>query len=85
MRATAVSGATVEVVDWTRSDAPLLELDGVLTLTADKQMRPWCQVLSAYLVEHYVVPAHARANYLTYVDSRLGYQDLRAGGGCCVA
>ena len=40
-------GVTVEFVAWTQFDAPLLDLDGVLTPTADLHMRALAELVTA--------------------------------------
>lgn len=69
---------------WTRCDASLLDLDGVLTATADVHMRAWRQMFSACFVEHDIAPAYTNADYLTYVDGKLRYDGVRAGADVVV-
>ena len=71
-------GFTVEFVAWTQFDAPLLDLDGVPTSTADVHLRAWHQTLSAYVVEDVVAPAYTNAGYFTYVDNKLRCDGVRA-------
>ena len=77
-------GVTVEFVAWTQFDAPLFDLDGVLTSTADVRLRAWHHMSSAYLVEDVVAPAHTNAGYFTYVVSKLRSDGVRAGADVVV-
>jgi hypothetical protein len=77
-------GFTVEFVAWTQFDAPVFDLDGVPTSTADVHLRAWHQTLSASVVEDVVAPAYTNAGYFTYVDNMLRCDGVRAGADVVV-
>lgn len=65
-------------MDWTRFDAALFDLDGVLTPTAEVHMRAWRQMFTKYFAEHDVTPAYADADYFTHIDGKPRYDGVRA-------
>lgn len=64
-------------MDWSRFEAALFDLDGVLTPTAEMHMRAWRQMFSTYFVGHDVVPAYTDADYFTYVDGKPRFDGVR--------
>ena len=64
-------------MDWSQFDAALLDLDGVITPTAEVHMRAWEQMFSAYFADHDVTPAYTDADYFTHVDGRPRYDGVR--------
>lgn len=65
-------------MDWDRLDAVLLDLDGVLTPTADVHMRAWNTMFSAYFDQHGITPAYTDADYFAYVDGKPRYDGVRS-------
>lgn len=65
-------------MEWDRFDAALLDLDGVLTPTAEVHMRAWAQMFSAYFAEHDITPPYTDADYFANVDGRPRYDGVRA-------
>jgi hypothetical protein len=57
------------------------DLDGVLTPTADVQIRARRQMFSTCFVGHHNAPACSKADYLTYVDGRPRYDGVRGRRG----
>jgi beta-phosphoglucomutase family hydrolase len=63
---------------WDEFDAALLDLDGVITPTADVHMRAWREMFEAYFAEHDVTPAYSDEDYFAHVDGRPRYDGVRA-------
>lgn len=70
-------GPYPEGVDWTRYDAALFDLDGVLTPTADVHMRAWADMFNAFLEPRGEAP-YTDADYFAHVDGRPRYDGVRA-------
>ena len=65
-------------MDWDRYDAALLDLDGVLTPTAEVHMRAWAEMFSGYLGARGLTPPYTDADYFEHVDGRPRYDGVRA-------
>jgi beta-phosphoglucomutase family hydrolase len=65
-------------MDWSRIDAALFDLDGVLTPTAAMHMRAWRRMFSTYFVENGVSPPYTNADYFTHVDGKPRYDGVGA-------
>ncbi|MGI9051249.1 MAG: HAD family hydrolase [Ilumatobacteraceae bacterium] len=66
-------------VDWSRFDAVLFDLDGVLTPTADVHERAWATMFDEFLASH-GRPGEApfsTADYHSYVDGRPRFDGVR--------
>ena len=63
---------------WDEFDAALLDLDGVLTPTAEVHMRAWDRMFSTYFAEHGVTPPYTDADYFAHVDGKPRYDGVRA-------
>lgn len=71
-------------IEWSRYDAALFDLDGVITPTADVHMRAWSAMFNAYLAER----AQARGlppyapytdqDYFDFVDGKPRYDGVRS-------
>ena len=57
------------VVDWAALDAVLLDLDGVVTPTAEVHMRAWTEMFGEWLRAHRDDPSHAEADLSPYTDA----------------
>lgn len=64
-------------MDWTRYDAALFDLDGVITPTAEVHMRAWNQMFTGYLRAHDVDP-YTDADYFAHVDGKPRSDGVRA-------
>jgi HAD superfamily hydrolase (TIGR01509 family) len=65
-------------MDWDPFDAALLDLDGVITPTADVHMRAWRRMFEAFFAEHGVEPAYSDDDYFAYVDGKPRYDGVRS-------
>jgi len=66
-------------VDWSRFDAVLFDLDGVLTPTADVHERAWTQMFNEFLATRGDRQApFSEADYHAYVDGRPRFDGVRA-------
>lgn len=67
-------------VDWTRYDAVLFDLDGVVTPTAVVHMRAWAEMFNAFLAswdgEGDTTP-YTDADYFAHVDGKPRYDGVR--------
>ena len=66
-------------VDWSRYDAVLFDLDGVLTPTAEVHHRAWTQMFDEFLAAHGGPdePPFRDADYYAYVDGRPRFDGVR--------
>ena len=64
-------------MDWSRYDAALFDLDGVLTPTAEVHMRAWHEMFTAALAEHGVEQPYTDADYFAHVDGKPRYEGVR--------
>lgn len=64
-------------VDWSALDAVLLDLDGVVTPTAELHMRAWAETLSPFLDGRGAAP-YTSADYFRHVDGRPRYDGVAA-------
>lgn len=70
-------------VNWENFHAALLDLDGVITPTADVHMAAWAHLFTAYLAERGVLP-YVDTDYYDYLDGKpryAGVQTLLASRG----
>jgi len=65
-------------VDWTRYDAALFDLDGVITPTAEVHMRAWSRLFTGYLQDRPDVAPYTDADYFAYVDGKPRYDGVRS-------
>ena len=65
-------------MDWDKVDAVLLDLDGVLTPTADVHMRAWDRMFNGYFMQHGITPPYTDADYFAYVDGKPRYDGVRS-------
>ena len=65
-------------MDWTRYDAALFDLDGVLTPTADVHMRAWERMFSDYLDGRGDSSPYVESDYFDYIDGKPRYDGVRA-------
>lgn len=79
----AATPSTTHAVDWTRLDAILFDLDGVLTPTAVIHERAWAEMFNGFLSRRAaatgepLVPFSA-ADYLAYVDGKPRFDGVRS-------
>ncbi|WP_432558593.1 HAD family hydrolase [Granulicoccus sp. GXG6511] len=62
---------------WDNFRAALLDLDGVVTPTADVHMAAWAHLFTAYLAER-GAPAYADSDYYDYLDGKPRYAGVQA-------
>lgn len=65
-------------LDWSRYDAALFDLDGVITPTAEVHMRAWARMFGEFLAAHPGQTAYTDADYFTYVDGKPRYDGVRS-------
>jgi len=66
-------------VDWSKYDAVLFDLDGVLTPTADVHERAWTKMFNEFLASRHAGDApFTAADYHAYVDGRPRFDGVRA-------
>ncbi|AKT50415.1 HAD family hydrolase [Arsenicicoccus sp. oral taxon 190] len=63
-------------MDWTRYDAALFDLDGVLTPTAVVHMRAWSEMFNAFLVGRGITKPYTDEDYFAYVDGKPRYDGV---------
>lgn len=72
-------------IDWSRYDAVLFDLDGVITPTAEVHMRAWAEMFNVFLSEYAEqhpdsgadTSAYADADYFAHVDGKPRYDGVR--------
>lgn len=64
-------------MDWTRYDAALFDLDGVITPTAIVHMRAWSEMFNAYLTSRGITEPYTDEDYFAYVDGKPRYDGVR--------
>ncbi|WP_392468539.1 HAD family hydrolase [Arsenicicoccus cauae] len=64
-------------MDWTRYDAALFDLDGVITPTAIVHMRAWSEMFNAYLTSRGIAEPYTDEDYFAYVDGKPRYDGVR--------
>ena len=68
-------------VNWTDHDAVLLDLDGVITPTAEVHMRAWADMFNAFLGSYDGAAAdrspYTEADYFAHVDGKPRYDGVR--------
>lgn len=64
-------------MDWTRYDAALFDLDGVITPTAIVHMRAWSEMFNAYLTLRGITEPYTDEDYFAYVDGKPRYDGVR--------
>ena len=64
-------------MDWTRYDAALFDLDGVLTPTAEVHMRAWDEMFNGYLRDQGIDEPYTDQDYFDHVDGRPRYEGVR--------
>jgi len=64
-------------VDWTRYDAALFDLDGVITPTAIVHMRAWSEMFNAYLTSRGITEPYTDEDYFAHVDGKPRYDGVR--------
>lgn len=65
-------------MDLDRIDAVLLDLDGVITPTADVHMRAWNRMFTGFFTKHGITPPYTDADYFAYVDGKPRYDGVRS-------
>ncbi len=65
-------------MEWTRFDAVLFDLDGVLTPTAEVHMQAWSEMFNAALAEYDGQAPYTDADYFAHVDGKPRYDGVRA-------
>ncbi|MCH8611791.1 HAD family hydrolase [Arsenicicoccus dermatophilus] len=65
-------------MDWTRYDAALFDLDGVVTPTAIVHMRAWSEMFNAFLATRGVTEPYTDADYFAHVDGKPRYDGVRS-------
>ena len=65
-------------MDWTRYDAALFDLDGVITPTAEVHMRAWSRMFTDFLQKHGDPKPYTDADYFAYVDGKPRYDGVRS-------
>lgn len=65
-------------MDWTRFDAALFDLDGVLTPTATVHMQAWAEMFNAYLDGVGGQAPYTERDYFAYVDGKPRYDGVRS-------
>ncbi|GAB4010596.1 HAD family hydrolase [Nocardioides ultimimeridianus] len=65
-------------LDWSRYDAALFDLDGVITPTAEVHMRAWARMFGDFLAGHPGQAPYTDADYFTYVDGKPRYDGVRS-------
>lgn len=64
-------------MDWTRYDAALFDLDGVLTPTAEVHMRAWDEMFNGFLRDKGIDEPYTDQDYFDHVDGRPRYEGVR--------
>lgn len=64
-------------VDWSRYDAVLFDLDGVITPTAEVHMRAWSVMFNDFLTERGSEEPYSDADYFEHVDGKPRYDGVR--------
>nr|WP_121252100.1 beta-phosphoglucomutase family hydrolase [Nocardioides ferulae] len=69
-------------MDWTRFEAVLFDLDGVVTPTAEVHMRAWAEMFNEFLSAYGADPAvdtapYTDADYFAHVDGKPRYDGVR--------
>lgn len=67
-----------ETLDWSRYDAALFDLDGVITPTAEVHMRAWARMFEEFLAGLPGQPPYTDADYFRYVDGKPRYDGVRS-------
>jgi HAD superfamily hydrolase (TIGR01509 family) len=67
----------VRTVDWENFDAALLDLDGVITPTAEVHRRAWARMFTDFLADRGVAP-YTDSDYFQYLDGRPRYDGVQA-------
>lgn len=65
-------------MDWSRYDAALFDLDGVITPTAEVHMRAWAQMFNDFLTARGLSEPYTDDDYFQYVDGKPRYDGVRA-------
>ena len=66
-------------VDWSRFDAVLFDLDGVLTPTADVHHHAWTQMFNEFLAaKHPDQPPFGEEDYFAYIDGKPRFDGVRS-------
>lgn len=78
-----VTPSTTDRVDWSRLDAVLFDLDGVLTPTAVIHERAWAEMFDGFLSRRAVATGEAFVpfgadDYLAYVDGKPRFDGVRS-------
>jgi len=71
----------LEQLDWSRYDAALFDLDGVITPTAEVHMRAWARMFGDYLAgrtDRDRIAPYTDADYFAYVDGKPRYDGVRS-------
>lgn len=65
-------------MDWSRYDAALFDLDGVLTPTAEVHMRAWERMFTDYLNSRGGAQPYETSDYFDYIDGKPRYDGVRS-------
>ena len=65
-------------MDWSKYDAALFDLDGVITPTAEVHMHAWAEMFDAFLAEQGIEEPYTDADYFQYVDGKPRYDGVRS-------
>lgn len=66
----------MSAIDWSRVRAALLDLDGVITPTAEVHVQAWARMFTAYFAERGVRP-YAAADYYDSLDGKPRYDGVQ--------
>jgi beta-phosphoglucomutase family hydrolase len=64
-------------VQWENYDAALLDLDGVITPTAEVHMRAWARMFTDFLADYEVAP-YTENDYFLHLDGKPRYDGVQA-------
>ena len=64
-------------IDWSRVDAVLFDLDGVITPTAEVHMRAWADLFEGFLATRDGVEPYTESDYFAHVDGKPRYDGVR--------
>jgi beta-phosphoglucomutase family hydrolase len=65
-------------VDWSRFEAALFDLDGVITPTAEVHMRAWSEMFNGFLRSRGIDAPYTDEDYFRYVDGKPRFDGVRS-------